>query len=320
MEATDNQLIQKPGAKPKGPSLLERLRQNPVILKEMRARMRGNRAFVLITLYLLVLSLIVGMVYLGLSLANNRTMSASDRQIFGKLIFGMVIWMQLLTASFIAPALTAGAISSEREHQTYDLLRTTLLPARSLVLGKFFSALLFIFLLLFAALPLDSLAFLVGGVAPEELAIASLLLIVTAITFCAVGIFFSSFISRTLVSTVLAYAFAIILVFGLPLFFIMIFGMLSSLFSRIPGNLTPTTMGVLVVIGWILVSINPMATVIASEVILIQEQSIFLFKLPLNNGFTITLVSPWFPYVCFYLLLSLFLLAQSIRFVKRVEK
>jgi ABC-2 type transport system permease protein len=319
LEAAENPRMDNPGTRLKGSSLMERLRQNPVILKEMRARMRGNRAFVLITVYLLALSLAVGSVYLLLSLSNTRTPSAADRQVFGKLIFGMVIWMQLMTASFIAPALTAGAISSEREHQTYDLLRTTLLPARSLVLGKFFSSLLFIFLLLFAALPLDSLAFLIGGVAPEELAIGTLLLIVTSITFCAVGVFFSSFVKRTLISTVLAYAFATILVFGLPLFLVMLLSMFSSLFSGIPGTVTPTVQAFLVVIGWILVSVNPMATVIASEIVLIQEQSVFLFKLPLN-GLTITLVSPWFPYVCFYLLVSLVLLAQSIRFVKRVEK
>jgi ABC-type transport system involved in multi-copper enzyme maturation permease subunit len=301
-------------------SLGERFRNNPVVVKEMRARMRGNRAFVLLTIYLGLLSLLVALVYLAFTQSASAVNSISDRQVFGKAIFGIVVFTQLLTISFVSPALTAGAISTEREHQTYDLLRTTLLTSRALVLGKFFSGLLFVLLMLFAALPLQSLAFLFGGVAVEEFIIATILLVVSAIAFCAAGVFFSSFIKRTLISTVLAYAFAIILVFGFPMLLLLVFGLLDALFGGFGSQLSTGGEIFLFVGGWLLVSLNPLATAVATEAILLEEQSAFLFSLPLPSGITVTLISPWVPYVIIFLILSLVLLWLSIRFVRRVEK
>lgn len=301
-------------------SLGEKLRKNPVVVKEMRARMRGNRAFILLTIYLGILSLLVALVYFAFTQSASAVNSVNERQIFGKTIFGIVVFMQLLTISFVSPALTAGAISSEREHQTYDLLRTTLLSGRSLVWGKFFSGLLFVLLMLFAALPLQSLAFLFGGVAAEEFIIATILLIVSAIAFCAAGVFFSSFIRRTLISTVLAYGFAIVLVFGLPMFLFLVLGLFNAFLGGMGSQISTAGEIFLLIGGWLLVSVNPLATAVATEVVLLEEQSAFLFTLPLPSGVSVTLISPWIPYVIFYLIVSLVLLWLSVRFVRRVEK
>lgn len=301
-------------------SLRSWLRRNPVMLKELRARMRGKRAFWLLTIYLGLLSVLVSIIYIAyLSASGQPFASADQRQVVGKAIFGAVVWLELLVVSFVAPALTAGGISSEREHQTYDLLRTTLLPARSLVLGKFLSGLVFILLLLFAALPLHSLAYLIGGVSSQELWIAALVLVVTASAFCAAGIFFSSLVARTLVSTVLAYGVAIMLVFGLPLLALILAGLVSSAVGGF-GQLGPLWEILVILGGWLLVSINPLATAIFTELILLEEQSLFLFHLPVSGAATLTLPSPWLPYVLIYLLLSVILLRLSVQRVKRAEK
>jgi ABC-type transport system involved in multi-copper enzyme maturation permease subunit len=300
--------------------LPERLRRNPVLLKELRSRMRGSRAFILITIYLGLLSLLVGGVYLVFVLSEPTTYNISQQQVFGKTIFGLVVWVELLLVSFVAPALTSGAISSEREHQTYDLLRTTLLPARSLVLGKFSSGLVFILLLLFAGLPLQSLAFLFGGVASSEFVIATLLLVVTAIAFCATGVFFSSFLSRTLVSTVLSYAFAILLVFGLPMLMVVVASMVGQMLGTMQPSIDTITEIFLLALGYLAVAVNPLATAIATEVLLLDQQTAFLWIYPLPNGPTLYVISPWIPYVIFYLAVSLILLWVSVRRVRRVEK
>lgn len=300
--------------------LSEILSQNPVMLKELRARMRGRRAFVLLTLYLVLLSLLVSLAYLIFLSSSSAVGTVGERQILGKAIFGIVVGMQLLSVCFIAPALTAGAISSEREHQTYDLLRTTLLPARSLVMGKFLSGLIFVLLLLFAALPLQSLAFLFGGVALEEVLIGTAMLVVTAITFCAVGIFFSSLMARTLASTVLAYAFAILLVFGLPMLFMVFFSLFNVAVGGLSGPPGPAAEAMLLLAGWLLVSINPIATAILTEAMLLDQQTAFLFRVPLSNGVSIRLLSPWIPYLLANLMFSLGLLWISILRVRRVER
>ncbi|MBL8056625.1 MAG: ABC transporter permease subunit, partial [Anaerolineales bacterium] len=186
-------------------TLREWLTRNPVALKELRGRMRGPRAFVVLSVYLLVMSAFITLLY-GVYLASNTSVfSRPDRILLGKFVFGSVVGIETLLVCFIAPAFTVGAISGERERQTYDLLRTTLLSERALVWGKLISALSYIFLLLLAALPLQSLAFLLGGVAPEEVVIGTLLLVATAFLFSTAGVFFSSLMRRTLGATILTY-------------------------------------------------------------------------------------------------------------------
>jgi ABC-2 type transport system permease protein len=297
------------------------LNRNPLVIKELRSRMRGRRAFITLTGYILIISAAMSLIY-GIYISSSSPMNSIDEQrIFGKVLFGGVVWLELLSVCFIAPALTAGSISSEREHQTYDILRTTLLSPGALVMGKFLSGLMFLLLLLLCALPLQSLAFLFGGVAPEEFLIATVVLIVTAITFCATGIFFSSFVSRTLISTVLSYGFAILLVFGLPMLILAVISAGTAVFNGLNSpNLTTFQQAMLVVLGWIVIASNPMATVIATEAILLDAQSAFVYILPLNNGYTLPLPSPWIPYILLYLLLSLVLLLVSTRMVRRSEK
>lgn len=297
------------------------LSSNPLVVKELRSRMRGRRAFITLTGYVLIIGAAVSVMY-GIYMSSSSPINSVDeRQMFGKILFAGVVWLELLSVCFMAPALTAGSISSEREHQTYDILRTTLLSPGKLVMGKFLSGLLFLLLLLFCALPIQSLAFLFGGVALDEFLIAIIVLVVTAITFCAVGIFFSSFVSRTLISTVLSYGFAILLVFGLPMIIIVALSVGSAVFNGITGpNLTTFQQAMLIVLGWIVIASNPMATAIATELILLEEQSAFVYILPLNNGYTLPLPSPWIPYIILYLLLSLILLLISTRIVRRSEK
>src|SRR3990172_3223393 len=138
-------------------TLREALTRNPVVLKELRGRMRGARAFVLLTFHILVMSGFITLLYTAYTASANTPYSGFDRQLLGKIVFGGVVGMELLLVCFITPAFTVGAISGERERQTYDLLRTTLLPARSLVLGKLTAAMSFVLLLLLASLPLPSL-------------------------------------------------------------------------------------------------------------------------------------------------------------------
>jgi ABC-type transport system involved in multi-copper enzyme maturation permease subunit len=113
---------------------------NPVILKELRGRMRGRQAFILLTVYLGLIAVLIGFIYLTTATGSSGRWNPSQRQDVGKAVFGAVVLLELLLVSFIGPGLTAGAITAEREHQTFDLLRTTLLSARSLVLGKLGSA------------------------------------------------------------------------------------------------------------------------------------------------------------------------------------
>ena len=125
--------------RPRG-SLRRHLFDNPVVLKELRGRMRGARAFVVLTIYLALLGAFASLIYVAVSESSTRTSGQANVGEIGRTLFGGIVAIEMLLVSFIAPAFTAGSISGEREHQTYDLLRTTLLPSRALVLGKLLSS------------------------------------------------------------------------------------------------------------------------------------------------------------------------------------
>jgi ABC-2 type transport system permease protein len=294
------------------------LTRNPVAVKELRGRMRGPRAFIVLTLYLLLMSGFVTLLYLVYTASVNSAVSGNSGQLVGKFVFGAVVGIELLLVCFIAPAFTAGAISGERERQTYDLLRTTLLPAQALVLGKLASALSYILLLLLAAFPLQSLAFLLGGVGPEEVVIATLLLIATAFLFGTSGIFFSSLMRRTLGSTVVTYAFALMATLGLPLILVAVVPLGGVLLNNAaPG---PQLETLLILIFGILIATNPIATAVTTEVLLVSQQSAFIFTVPLSNGTNLTLISPWLPYIIFCLILGALMTIASIFAVRRRER
>jgi ABC-2 type transport system permease protein len=291
---------------------------NPILVKEVRTRMRGNRAFVLLTAHLLILGVALGLIYLIISASQTTLNNPGDRQTLGKLIFGLLIWMELVMVSFTSPALTSGAISLERERQTFDLLKVTLIKARSLALGKYFAGLVFVLLLLVTSLPLFGPPFILGGILLEEILIAVLILATSAIAFCAVGLFFSSLFSRTLVAYVLAYAFAIMLNFGIPIAMLLVITVLGT-WSRTFIASGPLWMTLWAYLGWLGISLTPPAAMIATEAALIDGQGIWLARLPLD-GRELVFVSPWIVYIVFYLLISMALIWLSIKLVARAER
>lgn len=299
------------------------LRDNPVVLKEMRSQMRGIRAFIIITVYLVLMSGLIGLIYLGFVTAQDTSPTASIRQGVGKTVFAAVVGLELMMVCFLSPALTAGAIAAERERQTFDLLRTTLLPARTLVFGKLISAISFLLILLFVGFPLQSMAFIFGGVSVEEVLIALVMLVATAFFFSSIGLFISSFLKSTLAATVISYILAILTSFGTPV----LIGMSLAFLGIIPQALTNISTFqeslleiAIIIIGYTFIAINPLAAAISTELMILEEQNSFFMTLPLSNGWNFPIVGPWIIYTVFYIAASLLLLWLSIRLVRRIER
>jgi ABC-type transport system involved in multi-copper enzyme maturation permease subunit len=175
-------------------------------VKELRGRMRGKRAFVILTVYLALMAIFAWMI-LGIAevAAVNSFGGGFVSSQIGQQLFIALLMLETLLVPFLAPALTASAISLEREKQTLDMLRATPISSLGLVTGKLFSALTYVFLLIFASIPLTALVFVFGGVGPEDLLRGYLVLVVTAIGFGAIGLFFSALVQRTQAATVLTY-------------------------------------------------------------------------------------------------------------------
>jgi ABC-type transport system involved in multi-copper enzyme maturation permease subunit len=289
--------------------------QNPVTVKELRSRMRGRRGFVVLTTYLLLMSGFITLVYLIYSAAANSPSGPNSRQA-GKVVFAAVLAVETFLVVFIGPAFTMAAISGEKERQTYDLLRTTLLTARSFVVGKLLSALSYVFLLIIVAIPIQSIAFLLGGVSPIEVILAQFLVFLSAVAFAMIGLFFSSVMRTTLAASVSTFAVAILLVAGAPIL-AMVFLMFSGPFLFGLSSPSFSLQIVLIYGGILLAATNFPATLILSDVILLQENTLFVFSQVIDTH-TVYLFSPWFIYAAFYSLLSLILFWATVRRVRRI--
>ncbi len=309
------------------PSRLLRRLWNPLLVKELRGRMRGARAFVVLTVYLLLLSCFTSIIYYAFTASVSGPGSASDMAYLGKVVFASVVIIEIFMVTFITPAFTAGAISGEKERQTYELLRTTLLPARKLVFGKFSSALTYMLLLILAAVPLESLAFVLGGVEVQELALALVVLLVAAFFFAAMGLFFSSIMRSTLASTVLTYVVALLGTVGLPILLIILFTTFSSVIYSTSSSPTSWMWEAGMMYGLILFSgLSPIATAVLTEVFMLEEDALFYFWYDMGSYTysggtgtprTIPIPSPWTVYVLIYMAVALLLLLITILRVQR---
>ncbi len=201
------------------------LRVNPIIVKELRSRMRGGRAFITLTVILLVMA---GIMYamLQIILANARYSNIMSPQV-GQAMFAALVYLELFMICAITPAVTSGAISSEKEKQTYEMLMATPLSPTSILWGKMVSAMSYVLLLLFAGVPLASLVFIFGGVAPREMIRSLLVLLIVAGTLGILGMFYSALFGRTGRATVASFITVVLMMVG-PLFLAVLVGVLRQ--------------------------------------------------------------------------------------------
>ncbi len=296
---------------------LRAYRINPVMLKELRGRMRGARGFAIITIFLTLMGFFTLLLYL-LQIPQGGVVVTGE---LGRELFIGVLFIELMLIIFIVPALTAGAITNERERKTYDLLQTTLITKATFVVGKLQSALGYIVLLLLSAVPLQSIAFLFGGVSEAELLLALLVLLVSALTLGAFGMFFSSITERTLAATIRSYTVAIGITVGLPVVAAILF---QNAYGNVVNNIgagvsnNPTVESATIYLDMIATSLNPIMATLRSQQMLIDHQQLITMRVTLqSNGASIPVLSPWVLLTLCYLSLTALLVRYAIRRMER---
>lgn len=193
--------------------------RNPVLDRELRERLRTRRATVVLTWYLIILSLVLYAIY-SAQVSSQRSgfgdPFASQSAGIGRTLFETIVIVMLGLVLFIVPGLTADALTGERERQTLVPLQVTLLRPRSIVVGKLLAALAFVTLLVVATLPLIGVSFILGGVVVTQVAKAVVAVLATGVVVAAVALACSGLAKRTQGAMVLAYGVALFLTLGIP--------------------------------------------------------------------------------------------------------
>lgn len=186
---------------------------NPIVAKEYRSRMRTWRSPLAITVYIVLLGGLGWAIFASMA-ATASAFNPGSVPNYGQQLFTFLILFQVALLAFITPALTAGAVSGERERQTIDLLFVTPIPPFSIIWGKLLASMSFVALLLAISVPIFSLVFLFGGIELDQMVEAFVVTLSTALMLGVVGVAVSCLFRRTLAATVAAYGAAFVLLVG----------------------------------------------------------------------------------------------------------
>jgi len=139
---------------------------NPIMVRVVSAGGKRIRHFWARCLYLGVLFVVMIAVGGGL-LTANASLATLAKQSTNS--FMAVSLAQLFLMAFIAPVFTAGAITQEKDANTFHILLTTPLTNAQIVLGSLMSRLYFVWVLLLSGLPIFCITMIYGGVTTAEI-------------------------------------------------------------------------------------------------------------------------------------------------------
>jgi ABC-2 type transport system permease protein len=164
----------------------------PIFDKELRVSSRRKRNYTLRLIYVILLTIFVAIVWLSVVRPEGSSVYEKSRMaLAGKRIVSTIVMFQFLATQAIAVIMLSTSISDEIYHRTLGLLMTTPIGSFQIVMGKLFSKLLQLILLLAITLPLLAIVRIFGGV-PWEYVLSSLCITLTAVIFAgSLSLFFS---------------------------------------------------------------------------------------------------------------------------------
>ncbi len=256
----------------------------PVLDKELRVSSRKRRNYVLRFAYISLLLMILFLVWISvISYRAPSVFQVSRMAEAGKAIITYIVWFQFCAAQIIAIIMLSNAISDEIYHKTLGMLMTTPITSLQIVMGKLFSKLLQLLLLLAISMPLLAVVRLFGGV-PWQFVTTSLLLTVSMVFFVSsLSLFYSIFCRRAYVVIILTVLTLVVLFALIPfIFFTMI--TLLELYKVIPER----------TLIYFLYQPNPYITFFINTMIMIEPRSsssigFFYGSVYINAGFLFVL-------------------------------
>jgi ABC-type transport system involved in multi-copper enzyme maturation permease subunit len=205
----------------------------PILWDELRRRARNGRAQAVVLGYAGVLVAVMLVASLLFDV-NGATVTAGQIRYVDWSKLGHLLWQcfllgQLVVVVLISPALTATAVSAERERGSLELLLLTPMGVWALVAGKYLGAVGQLLVVIASGAPVVAVTFIYGGVTPADLLGGYLLLGATGLLVSAIGFVASSVCARTTPAIAWAYGFTLAMLLLPPLALVLL--SLSDVFT-----------------------------------------------------------------------------------------
>ena len=188
------------------------MRVNPVLRNESKISVRSIKFTLMIFAYISVLSVAVMIYY---SSVNEAIFSNGLYLESSKLFYVVMALGQAILLLFIVPALSSTAICSEREKQTLDILLSSKLTPFQIIIGKVSASSLRVIILIISTMPLYAIGAIIGVVKMSNILSLILFFIVNTIFVSSIGVFVSTYIKTSKVSTALSYALVLFIYIGI---------------------------------------------------------------------------------------------------------
>ncbi|MCA9593153.1 MAG: ABC transporter permease [Myxococcales bacterium] len=175
---------------------------NPVWMRELRQAARLGRTPI-------ILAVITGVMALLMCSVGGVASVSTEPAKVGVVLFHVFFSLAFAVVTWVAPAVAASTIASERSGRTWEALLLTGLGAPTIARGKFLASLSYISLYIVMLAPVGVLPFLFGGVTATEVITAFALLFLLGALSVAFGLSISSQFSSSAVAIVVTLLVAI---------------------------------------------------------------------------------------------------------------
>ncbi len=150
----------------------------PILAREWLVAPRKIRFYAQRVIFVLVLFSLVCTAW-ALLAGIQQVRNVGDLSRFGLLVFQTVAPLELIITMFLVAVSAASNVSQEKDKRTLILLLLTRMSSSQIVLGKLFACLIGVLVLILAALPLQLLISLLGGVSINQVFLATAVIAVT---------------------------------------------------------------------------------------------------------------------------------------------
>lgn len=174
---------------------------NPLLVREMRRRMRGRSFTWSLIAYVAALGLVSCFIMyatypkFGNPLSTREMIQAVGR--IGSRLFTGMCFVEAVIALIVTPMITAGLATAEKEKDTFEFLQVTTLSPATFVIGCLLTTGSFLFMVFACTLPILGLTFIFGGVSLGDILAFNGMLFLLSLTISAWGIFNSTSYRRS---------------------------------------------------------------------------------------------------------------------------
>jgi ABC-type Na+ efflux pump permease subunit len=187
---------------------------NPILLRVVETAGKRKRDLIIRCAYLglLIFLVILSLLNSDVGGADLGSLAKTSAKVFQNLSY-----LQLGLVALLAPIFTAGAITQEKDSQTYDILLATPLTNGQILLGSLLSRMFFVIALLISGIPIFSITQIFGGVLIKNIVISFLIAAATAFVTGALAMAIATFKVGTRRTIFSFYLFIVVYLGGLYL-------------------------------------------------------------------------------------------------------